>query len=254
MSATLVDVAGIERSFGGVRALDGIDLDVGQGETVGLIGPNGSGKTTLLNILSGVIPPTGGSLRIDGEPMPFLAAHRAARRYGFARTFQSIRLCASLTVLENVLIGAHKGFRPLDALGRSRRENEARRFAMAVLERVGVDRLADERATELSYGDQRRVEIARALATAPRLLMLDEPAAGMNPTEAAQLVGLIRGLGSSSELAIIVIEHNMAVIMNTARRVFVLDAGRRIASGTPEQVANDPAVQKAYLGSRRRHG
>jgi ABC-type branched-subunit amino acid transport system ATPase component len=251
MSAVLVEAAGIERSFGGVRALDGIDLDVGQGETVGLIGPNGSGKTTLLNVLSGVIPPTGGSLRIDGEPVPFVAAHHAARRYGFARTFQSIRLCSSLTVLENVLIGAHKGFRPLDALGWSRRETEARRHAMAVLERVGVDRLADERATELSYGDQRRVEIARALATVPRLLMLDEPAAGMNPTEAAQLVGLIRGLGDS-DLALIVIEHNMAVIMNTARRVFVLDAGRRIASGTPEQVANDPAVQKAYLGSRRR--
>lgn len=255
MSAPLFSVTGVGCRFGGVVALDGVDFEVGADEVVGLIGPNGSGKTTLLNVLSGIYRPTSGSMRIDGRPVGFLSSRRLSRDYGLARTFQNIRLCPSLTVRDNVLIGMHKAFSWRDALraGRGAREREAVARVAEILEFVGIAALSDEIATDLSYGDQRRVEIARALATSPRLLLLDEPAAGMNPREAHVLVNLIRQIHRERGISIVVIEHNMNVVMSTASRVVVLDAGRCIAHGDPKTVSSDERVLEAYLGKRFRH-
>jgi len=242
---------GVGCRFGGVIALDSVDFEIGANEIVGLIGPNGSGKTTLLNVLSGIYRPTSGSVEINGKPSRFKSSRRLSREDGLARTFQNIRLCPSLTVRDNVLIGMHARFKWYDALitfgGRERRTT---REVEEILEFVGIADKADEIATDLAYGDQRRVEIARALATSPRLLLLDEPAAGMNPREAQVLVDLIRRIHAERDLAIVVIEHNMNVVMNTASRVVVLDAGLCIAHGDPATVSADPYVLEAYLGKR----
>ncbi len=249
----LVGLTNIAKHYGGVIAIEDVSLEIHRGETLGLIGPNGSGKTTLVNVLSGFAPPTSGTLRIEGEEKPFLPAQKALHRYRFARTFQNIRLGRSMTAEENILVGMHGTFRPWSSIipGGGRAERSARKRAAELLDLVSIAHLADRLAGQLSYGDQRRVEIARALATDPLLLMLDEPAAGMNPREATALIGLIREI--AQERTVLLIEHNMAVVMQLADRVAVLDAGRRIAWGRPKDVADDPVVKEAYLGKRHAH-
>jgi ABC-type branched-subunit amino acid transport system ATPase component len=250
----LVELTGIAKHYGGVVAIQDVTLDIRRGEILGLIGPNGSGKTTLVDVLSGFVSPTAGDMTIDGAPSRFLPAEQVLRRHRFARTFQGVRLARSMSVAENVLVGMHGSFRPVTILlpGGGRSGRRAREKVAELLERVGIAHLATRPAGQLTSGDQRRVEIARAMATDPRLMMLDEPAAGMNPDETEALIGLLGDI--SRHATVLLIEHNLALVMRIADRVAVLDAGRRIALGTPQDVADDPVVQQAYLGRRHAHG
>jgi branched-chain amino acid transport system permease protein len=250
---TVVALSGLGKEYGGVHAVRGVDLDIGSGEVVGLIGPNGAGKTTLVNMISGLVPPSSGSATVLGVPVGRTPVHKVAAA-GVSRTFQHSKLFNRLSALENVLVGAHLVSRPtflrrLLWLPSARRdERAALQHAARCLQRVGLGALAGNRASSLSYGDQRRLEIARALASDPSLLILDEPAAGMNHVEAAGLSELIRSLARGG-LTILFIEHNVGMVLETCTRVVVLDFGEVIASGSPEEIAANPAVIEAYLGT-----
>lgn len=248
----MLRVAALSRMYGGVHALHDVSFVVEPGTIAGLIGPNGAGKTTLINIVSGLQKPTRGGVFLDEHDITGLPAHRIAAA-GVARTFQNIRLFGDLPVIDNVLIGRHLHrrdtlFEALFALpGARRAARENRAIAHTILERLHITPLADVPAGSLSYGDQRRVEIARALALEPRLLLLDEPAAGMNATETDLLAELLLQLRASG-LTLLVIEHDMDLIMRVSDQVVVLNFGMLIATGAPEQIRRDPDVIAAYLG------
>ncbi len=240
-------------SFGGLQALSGLNLNMVEGEIVGIIGPNGAGKTTFFNLITGVYEPTTGDLLLMGESLKGYKTHQMARA-GIARTFQNIRLFAGMSVLEQVLVAFNKNLETtlMAAMARTkkylREEADNLKKARALLELFELLQFQDHPATSLSYGDQRRLEIVRALATEPKLLLLDEPAAGMNPTEKKSLVELIRRIHQEFKLSIILIEHDMSVVMNLCPRILVLDYGELIAEGTPEEIRSNPRVIEAYLG------
>lgn len=243
----------ISQEFGGLRALDSVNLSIEEQEIFGIIGPNGAGKTTLFNIITGIYVPTEGQLIFKGHCLNNTPAYEIAR-LGIGRTFQNIRLFNKLSVLDNVRVGSHgvtktgffSGMLGLPAARREERDILA--SSRQLLELVGLDNKEQEYAANLSYGEQRRLEIARAMALKPALLLLDEPAAGMNAGEKEDLMGLIRQIRNERQLTIILVEHDMNLVMNICERIAVLDYGRKIAQGTPDEIRNNERVIESYLG------
>jgi branched-chain amino acid transport system ATP-binding protein len=249
----LLEAQGISKNFGGVTAVSKVDFTIPEQSIVSLIGPNGAGKTTFFNLMTGIYTPTTGTVMFDGKPMAGLKMHEVTKR-GIARTFQNIRLFSNMTALENVQVGEHVRLHTgvLGAIFRPPAVTAEEKFAFLrakeLLEYVGLGGKEEEFAKNMSYGDQRRLEIARALGTEPKLLLLDEPSAGMNPNESARLTTLIERIRTERKISVLLIEHDMKVVMEISDRVTVLNFGKKIAEGKPEDIKTNMEVIEAYLG------
>lgn len=253
MSREILQVSGLSMRFGGLLAVNGVALTVKEKQVVSLIGPNGAGKTTVFNCLTGFYKPTGGTILLDGEPVQGLPGHVIARK-GVVRTFQNVRLFKDMTAVENLLIAQHRHLNTnflaglFKTPGFRRSEREAMEYAEHWLERMNLKDVANRPAGTLAYGQQRRLEIARCMMTRPRILMLDEPAAGLNPRETDELKALIGVLREEYNATVLLIEHDMKLVMTISDHIVVINQGTPLADGTPEQIRDNPDVIKAYLG------
>lgn len=249
----LLEVKNLTKNFGGLTAVGDVNIELGDSELVGLIGPNGAGKTTLFNLLTGVYEPSEGTVSLDGKILNGMPTYKIAAA-GLSRTFQNIRLFKDLSVLENVLIamGTRKKSKLIESFlrlpGYYKQEAEMKKEALELLAIFDLDVKHDSLAKNLPYGEQRRLEIVRALATQPKILFLDEPAAGMNPQETAELTALIKQIQQQFNITILLIEHDMSLVMNVTERIYVLEYGRLIAHGTPDEIKHNKRVIEAYLG------
>lgn len=253
MAKNILEAKNISVVFGGLVAVNDVSFDIPEGSIVSLIGPNGAGKTTFFNVLTGLYNPTAGSVTFDGKDITGIAPHKIAQG-GMARTFQNIRLFGMMTARENVMVAMHSHMKSgvwatiFKTKKQRKEEQEAKDFAQELLDFVGIGDTSEEYARNLSYGDQRRLEVARALALRPRVVLLDEPTAGMNPQESAAFVEFVNRLRDERGVSVLLIEHDMSVVMRLSERITVLDQGEKIAEGSPNEIKNNPRVIEAYLG------